>query len=129
MNADYVTAPGERTPGFTLVTGINKRPDVSREEFLRLWYEEQRSCAIETQSTYQYVRNEVVRALTLDAPAFDAIVEETFPLGALTDPQVFYDAVGDAEKMASNQKRMMETCEKFLDFTRIESHPTSEYDF
>jgi hypothetical protein len=60
----------------------------------------QRDTAIEMQSTFGYVRNEVVRALTPDAPPWDAIVEENFPIGALHDPAVFYDAVGDPRKVA-----------------------------
>ena len=129
VNTTHTTPPGERTPGFSLVTGIHRRPDISKDEFLRLWYDEQRACAIETQSTFGYVRNEVVRTLTPEAPCFDAIVEESFPTGALDEPAVFYDAVGDPERLAGHQKRMAETCAKFIDFSRIESHPMSEYDF
>ncbi len=129
VNTEQQTPPGVRTPGVTIVSCLFKRADISRETFLRIWYQEQRACAIETQSTCQYVRNEVVRALTPDAPGFDAIVEETFPMGALTDPQVFFDAVGDDAKLEANRRRMIETCQKFLDLSRIESHPMSEYNF
>lgn len=122
-------SPGARTPGTTIVSCINARPELSHQEFVRIWYEEQRACAIETQDTCQYVRNEVVRPLTDAAPAFAAIVEETFPIGALDDPQVFYDAVGDPEKLEANRKRMVETCARFLDFSKLESHPMSEYNF
>jgi len=56
-------------------------------------------------------------------------VEENFPLGALTDPAVFYDAVGDPAQLRSNQERMLRAVESFLALDRIESHPMSEYDF
>lgn len=124
-----LSAPGERTPGFSLVTCIVAKPGLSREEFLRQWYERQRDVAIETQSTFQYVRNEIVRPLTPDAPAWDAVVEEGFPAAALTDPAAFYDAEGSPEKLAANQRRMFETVRDFLALDRIESHPMSEYDF
>ena len=98
-------------------------------DYLHLWYTLQRDMAMETQSTFGYVRNEVVRAVTPEAPAWDAIVEENFPIGALDDPAVFYDAVGDPEKLAQNQKRMFEAVQQFIELSRIESHPMSEYVF
>jgi hypothetical protein len=122
-------APGERSPGFSLVTGISPRDGLTHEEFIHLWYTLQRDMAIETQSTVGYIRNEVVRPLTPGAPDWAAIVEEAFPIGALDDPAVFYDAVDDPEKLARNQKRMFETVQKFLALDRVDSHPMSEYDF
>jgi hypothetical protein len=128
LNTEHVTPRGERTPGFSQVTCVLKRAELSHEEYLRVWYGEHRACASETQSTFGYVRNEIVRPLTPSAPVWTAIVEENFPIGALTDPAVFYDAVGDTEKLKANQTRMMETCQKFLDLSAIEAHHCSEYD-
>lgn len=124
---------GARTPGFALVTCIEPADGLAYEEFLRIWHEQQRACAIETQSTFGYVRNEVVRALTPNAPGsmrlpkWAAIVEENFPLAALDDPAAFYDAVGDPAKLKRNLKRMIDTCQGFLAQDRVESHPMSEY--
>lgn len=129
VNHTLRAPPGERTPGFALVSCIEPKDGLSHEEFVRLWYTVQRDTAIETQSTFGYVRNEVVRALTPDAPPWAALVEENFPLGALTDPAVFYDAVGDPAQLRSNQERMLRAVESFLALDRIESHPMSEYDF
>jgi len=129
MNTDHVTPAGERTPGVSQVTCIVRRDDIPYEQFIRTWYDEHRACAIETQSTFGYVRNEIHRAVTPDAPEWTAIVEENFPIGALTDPHVFYDSGGDEAKLEANQKRMMETCAKFLDLSKIEAHHCSEYDF
>ena len=70
----------------------------------------QRDTAIETQSTFGYVRNEIVRALTPDAPRWHAIVEENFPLGALTDPAVFYDAAGDPAKLRATRSACSAPC-------------------
>jgi len=129
VNALHVVDPGERTPGFSLCTCITKRADLSHAEFLALWYGEQRACAIETQSTFAYVRNEVVRSLTPRAPDWTAIVEEGFPIEALADPEVFYDAKGDPARLRANGARMFETCQRFLDFERVSSHPMSQYRF
>jgi hypothetical protein len=126
---------GARTPGFALVSCIEPKDGLAYDEFLRLWHEQQRACAIETQATFGYVRNEIVRALTPDAPGLPplprwaAIVEENFPLAALSDPAAFYDAVGDPAKLKRNLARMLDTCQGFLAQERVESHPMSEYVF
>jgi hypothetical protein len=129
VNHDHRAPPGERTPGFSFVSCIRPRAGLTHEEFIRLWYEIQRDMAIETQSTFSYVRNEIVRALTPDAPSWAAVVEECFPIGALDDPMVFYDARGSAERLAAHQKRMFEAVQQFIALDSIECHPMSEYVF
>ena len=75
------------------------------------------------------MRNEIVRPLTDGSPAWDAVVEEGFPIGALDNPEEFYDALGDPAKLQLNLKRMMESCESFIDLSRVSSHPMSQYVF
>jgi hypothetical protein len=117
---------GGRTPGANQVTCIAKKRGLPYDEFLRIWYGDHRRVAVETQSTVGYVRNTIVRKLTEGAPDWDAIVEETFPIGALTDPKVFYDAKSD-EELQRNTARMMESCRRFLDFEPLEYTHMSEY--
>jgi hypothetical protein len=118
---------GRRTPGMKQISCVTKRPDISQEEFIRIWHHDHRQVAIETQSTFGYVRNEIFRSLTPNAPGqWTAIVEESFPMGALTDPHVFYDAKSEAEYQA-NFKRMMDSCARFLDHGPIEVTFVSEY--
>jgi len=124
-NRDQVAPPAKRTPGVNIVTCINRLAGLSDADFRTLWYEHRR-VAVETQSTFGYVRNTVVRPLTDGAPAWDGIVEELFPLGALTDQKVWYAATSD-EQLRSHQKRMMESVQRFLDLGSIESHPMSQY--
>jgi EthD domain len=128
-NTKHVAALGERTPGFNLVTCIEPKDGLSYDEFIERWHKEHRVVALETQSTFGYVRNEIVRALTPGAPRWDAIVEENFPIGALNDPAVFYDATGDPAKLRANQERMFRAVQGFLALDRVESHPMSEYVF
>jgi hypothetical protein len=123
----HPTAKGRRSEGTNQLTCIARKAGLSDDEFLRLWHGDHRAVAIETQSTTGYVRNTIVRRLTPGAPDWDGIVEETFPLGALTDPKVFYDAKDDAD-LRRRQQRMMESCQRFLDFEKLEYAHTSEYD-
>ena len=120
---------GCRMPGFSLVGCIEPADGVAQQEFVTTWERVHRDVAIETQSTFSYVRNEVVRPLTEGAPDWRGIVEEGFPLEALSDPRAFYDAVGDEEKYQANLERMIESCRAFLSLEKVDSHPMSEYRF
>ena len=117
---------GRRTPGMNQIACINRKQDLSYEEFIQIWHVDHRIVAVETQSTVGYVRNVVVRRLTDGAPPFDGIVEETFPIEALSDPKVFY-AAASQEEFQANLARMIESCQRFLDFDPIETTHMSEY--
>jgi hypothetical protein len=120
---------GRRLPGMVQMTCLTKRPEIDSDEFRRLWHEDHLSVAIETQSTFGYVRNEIIRPLTEGAPQHWAgIVEETFPIEALTDPRVFFNAQSDAE-LSANVGRMVESCQRFLDLGNLEVTFMSEYYF
>jgi hypothetical protein len=116
-----------RSWGFSLIGLLQQPPRLTRPQWLDIWLGSHTRVAVETQPTFRYVQNVVARPLTADAPVLDAVVEEGFPLAALTDPAAFYDAVGDAAKHQANHARMMESCHRFIDFDRIDSLPTSEY--
>jgi len=128
-NTEHVAPPGERTHGFNEVTCIEPKEGLPYDEFIRFWHNEHRECASETQSTFAYVRNEIVRAYSKDAPPWAAIVEESFPIEALTDQRVWYDWRGDEERFKKNLKWMIESCAQFLAMDKVESHPMSEYVF
>jgi hypothetical protein len=118
---------GERSPGMKQITCIARRPDLSQEDFIEIWHGDHCQVAIETQSTFGYVRNEIFRSLAPDAPGqWTAFVEESFPIEALVDPKVFYDARSEAD-LQRNAERMQQSCARFLDFEALEVTYTSEY--
>ena len=127
INTTHTAPLGERTPGTTLLTCLSPKPDLSYDEFLDRWHVGQRKVALETQCTYLYIRNVVVRALTPDAPPWVGIVEEGFPTEAVTDSMLWYKANGSKERRDENFGKMMASVTSFLDLSKIESHPTSEY--
>jgi len=127
VNAKHVVPRGERTPGICTVAFLEKPADMTYEAWLDRWQGHHTKVAIETQSTFLYIQNAVVRAVTPHAPSWTAIVEEAFPAEAATDPMVFYAAGGSKEKLKENQRRMFESCRTFIDFNQIESHPMSSY--
>jgi EthD domain len=120
---------GKRTRGFSLVGCIEPKAGVSHAAFIERWETVHRDVAIATQSTFSYIRNEVVRPVTKQAPPWAGIIEEGFPSAALSNPQAFYDAVGDEPKYRENLRLMIESCDAFLSMKDVDSHPMSEYRF
>ena len=127
VNTEHRAPAGERTPGFSQFAFLQKPPRLAYETWLDIWLNSHTQVAIDTQSTFLYVQNVIARGLTYSAPAFNAIIEEGFPEGALTESEVFYDAVGDAKRLKKHEKEMMESCQRFIDFDRIDVTLTSQY--
>lgn len=127
VNTSRVVPLGERIPGITTVALLERPEAMSHEAWVEQWQGHHTRVAIETQSTFFYIQNLITEALSRDAPPWSAIVEEGFPAEAATDPMVFFAAGGSPERLAENRRRMVESCSKFLDLARVESHPMSSY--
>ncbi len=106
-----------------------RRPaDLDRAEWLARWQGGHTRVAIDTQSTFGYVQNVVVRALTPGAPAFDGIVEELFPAAALTDFHVFFDTGGSDAELGRRMTAMTESVARFSGpDAELDVVPTSRY--
>jgi hypothetical protein len=128
-NTLHPSESGCRTPGINVVACIERPARISYEEWIRHWHGHHKRVALETQCSFQYVRNVVVRPLTEDAPPWAGIVEESFPTAAVTDPMLWYCGDGSQEKMTQNITAMMESVQVFLDIDRVESNPMSEFRF
>jgi hypothetical protein len=127
VNTKHVVKEGERTPGLYQVVFLRRPPRLSYEQWLDIWLGSHTKVAIDTQSTFGYRQNVIVRPLTYAAPPYDAIVEECFPAEAMTDPMVFYDAVGDEAKRKRHEKAMLDSVVRFIDFDKMDRIPMSEY--
>ena len=127
VNTRHAVADGQRTPGMCQVAILKKPPRLSYEQWLEIWLGSHTQIAIDTQSTFGYRQNVIVRPLTYAAPPYDAIVEEHFPAEAMTDQAVFYNAVGDDAKRKANRKAMNDSIARFIDFDKIDVVPMSEY--
>jgi len=124
---DAPAAPGERTRGFANLAFLRRPAELDPATWRTRWQDDHTPVAIETQSTFRYVQDVVVRPLTPGAPAIDGIVEECFPIDALTDLHAFFDAVGDDDRLTEHLGRMNESVERFGASTSIDVVPTSEY--
>ena len=117
---------GTRGEGFCQVVFLCRPGAMPEQDWLAVWQGSHTQVAIDTQSTFGYRQNCVVRALTDGAPEVHAIVEENFPDEAMTSDHAFYAAPDDAT-LARHQQAMMESCARFIDFARIDVIPMSEY--
>ncbi|MEC7911751.1 MAG: EthD domain-containing protein [Pseudomonadota bacterium] len=118
---------GERTEGFSQIVFLEKPENMNKHEWFEHWTHYHTKIAIETQSNFIYVQNTIVRPLQNTSENFIAIIEECFPHDAMSDPAVFYNAANNPDLLLKNTQIMMDSCTKFIDFTKIEVIPTSRY--
>lgn len=126
-NFKYPPKAGKRTEGFSQIALLRKPQQQPYAEWIDVWHNSHTQIAIDTQSTFEYIQNVVIRPLTANAPPLDAMVEEGFPTAALNDPYTFFDAVGDQAKFDANLKTMMGSVHRFIDMAKIDVVPTSQY--
>lgn len=122
------TTPGERTTGLANIAVLRCPPDLDEATWLQRWQLDHTPVAIETQATFGYVQNYVVRALTADAPAISAIVEELFPIEAVRSLHAFFGAADDAD-LESRLGKMVASTAAFGANVNIDTVPTSRYVF
>lgn len=123
----HPSQPGERVYGMCHVVFLSTPEGMSQEDFLATWKDSHTQVAIDTQSTFGYRQNLVVRRLSDDARPCHAIVEENFPPEAMTDDHAFYATGGDEAVLQKHMTQMMESCARFIDFAAIDVIPMSEY--
>ena len=127
IEADESKNLNKRTEGFSQIVFLEKPKEMDRFSWFDHWTHHHTEIAIETQSNFIYTQNTVVRNLQKESPNFIAIIEECFPEGAMSDPEEFYAAKGNKELLEKNLGIMMASCEKFINFSKIEVIPTSRY--
>jgi len=123
----HPAAPGQRVYGMCHVVFMSPPADMAREEWLAIWKDSHTQVAIDTQSTFGYRQNLVVRCLGEDTPPCHAVVEENFPPQAMTSDHAFYATGGDEELLQQHMNAMMQSCARFIDFQEIDVIPMSEY--
>ena len=126
-NTRFPAEPGRRTEGLAQVAFLQRPAALLVPDWLDIWLNSHTQIAIDTQDTFLYVQNVVTQILTDGATPWDAIVEECFPAAAMTDPHVFFDAMGDDDRLARHQREMFESVQRFIDLVTIEVIPTSRY--
>jgi hypothetical protein len=117
---------GQRTTGLANIALLRRPAGLDGASWLSRWQNDHTPVAIETQSTFGYTQNAVVRALTPDAPEIAGIVEELFPIEAISDLKAFFGAADDAD-LHERLSRMIASTSAFGANENIDTVPTSRY--
>ena len=120
---------GVPVPGFSQIALFRKLPGIAYEGFLEIWMRDQSKVGPQTQEIFYYGQNIVVRALTPGSPPLDGIVDECYPIEALTDHLVYWRANGSEETYKANLKREMDNVARFLDGDSVSVFVASTYRF
>jgi hypothetical protein len=117
---------GSRTTGLANVALLRRPAKLDEASWLTRWQRDHTPVAIETQATFGYTQNTVVRALTSGAPVLAGIVEELFPSDAITDLKAFFGAADD-DDLQQRLSRMVASTSAFGANENIDTVPTSRY--
>ncbi|BBX44929.1 EthD domain-containing protein [Mycobacterium cookii] len=117
---------GSRTTGLANIALLRRPAGLDRGTWLQRWQHDHTQVAIETQSTFGYTQNAVVRPLTPHAPELAGIVEELFPVEAITDLKAFFGASDDTD-LQQRLSRMVASTTAFGANENIDTIPTSRY--
>jgi hypothetical protein len=119
---------GARSPGVLTVSLIHRPDGIDYRTWIERWHGTQSPLSGELQPRCRYVRNEVVRPVTADAPEVHGIVEEAWPSAAhVADPMLFFNADGDRDRLKANITAMLESVTACLDLGRLRNSTMSEY--
>lgn len=113
--------------GLCQIALLQKPEHLSHDEWLHNWQELHTPIAVETQSNFIYRQNICIDTqINGDWPTLDAVVEEIFPSESMTDRKTFFAAKNNDEKYKSNERRMIESCMRFIDFEKFDCLPMQE---
>jgi hypothetical protein len=118
---------GERSPAIVSVTPLERPKRMTKEKWLKHWFNRQGPMSEKMQPRSRYVRNIVEEVLTPGAVPYEGIVEESWPSAEhVTNPYLFYGARTRFE-LVRNMVIMGQSVAAFLPIWKITSVTTSEY--
>lgn len=122
-----VVPDGVRADALANVAFLRRPASMTAEQWRSDWLDRHTTVAIETQGTFGYVQNPVVRAVTPDAPPVAGIVEELFPMAAMADSHAFYGSGGDQAELDRRLTRLMDSVARFGADKDLDLVPSSRY--
>jgi hypothetical protein len=126
-----VVADGVRADALANLAFLRRPAAMSPEDWLEDWLERHTSIAIDTQGTFGYVQNPVAERITGavpdDAAEVAGIVEELFPMAAMTNTHAFYGSGGDDAELDRRFTTLMESVGRFGADHGLDLVPTSRY--
>ncbi len=123
------TPDGERADALANIAFLRRPAAMAHDDWLADWLGRHTQVAIDTQGTFGYVQNPVSQALTDGGADVAGIVEEHFPMAALTDQHAFYGSGGDDAELERRFTTLMDSCARFGASDGLDLVPTSRYVF
>jgi len=118
---------GERSPYIISVTPLERPKRITKDRWMRHWFNRQGPMSERMQPRARYVRNIVDEVLTPGAVPYEGIVEESWPSERhMTNPFLFYGARNRFEVL-KNMGIMLQSVATFLPIWKITSVTMSEY--
>lgn len=121
------TPDGVRLEALANVAVLRRPADLPYDTWREIWQGDHTTVAIETQGTFGYVQHRVLEPLTDTSPSVAAIVEEHFPMAAMTDSHAFYGSGGDDAELGRRLERMLASVARFGADRDLDLVPTSRY--
>jgi hypothetical protein len=128
---DHRTWPdGIQSPGLSITTFFDKKPEVSDDDFYRIWHGEHTPLSFDIHPFWLYVRNQVLRPITPGAPPVRGIVYEAVP----TDEQMldftkFFGCPDEPDRLMEQIQRVNDHMDTFGNTATLQCVPMREWIF
>lgn len=123
------TPDGERADALANIAFLRRPAAMSADAWRTDWLDRHTQVAIDTQGTFGYVQNPVLEVLTAGGADVAGIVEEHFPMAAMSDRHAFHGSGGDDAELERRFTTLMDSCARFGASDGLDLVPTSRYAF
>ena len=120
---------GSRVAGLSNIAFLRVPTDMAYEDWRSWWQGPHSQIACDTQATFGYVQNRVLRQLAGEEREVAAIVEELFPEAGASDPHAFYGSGGDDAELGRRLGVLLDSCAKFGASTDLDLVNTARRNF
>lgn len=120
---------GSRLAGLANVALLRVPADMNYDDWRSWWQGPHTQIACETQATFGYVQNRVLRQLAGEEREVAAIVEELFPEAGAGDVHAFYGSGGDNAELSRRLEVLLGSCAKFGASTDLDLVNTARRSF
>lgn len=120
---------GERADALANLAFLRRPAAMTPEAWRSDWLDRHTQVAIDTQGTFGYIQNPVIECLTSGGGDVAGIVEELFPMAAMSDHHAFYGSGGDEGEFQRRFAVLMDSCARFGASDGLDLVPTSRYCF
>ncbi len=124
------TPQGQRLDVLAQVALLRRPSAVGEQEWIERWKGEHTRVAQEHQGAVAHVQHRVLEEAWPGSPDVAAVVEEHFPMEAVSDPHAFFGSGGDPDELERRMSRMVTSIERLGaddGLSRLDVVPTSRY--